>query len=556
MEFFITFAVAIKRALMNRSERKSRERYEAEAHNSKVRSVMNSYVPEGCQKIREMFGLSSVQNPQSGEAIPSETANSIICALCEELEKRIIAEEKSASEFKEVKTELKRLKTLLAERTTPPTPTSENSGIPSSKNPISEQERIKKKTKSLRKRSNKPVGGQVGHKGATLKRKEKVDHRVPIFPTSETCPNCGTVIPRSLFTEGETRQVIDLCKDIIETTEKISMTAKCPVCGTVVKGEFGDLEGGNVNYGINLKSAMTVLNNRHAMPYKRTVEFLNDITGLNISVGTLKNTIRTASDLSEDELKTIVQNLLSPNSGFNFMYADETGAGPGRWLWVFGNGKMVVFIMTHSRSSKEILREFPGGFKDKYLVTDRHSAYFTKDIVCMGHQICLVHILRNIQYYIDFFPEYEWPKKLYNTIETLMHEAKALKTDEERKKLYDEYYPKILGLLSEPTCRSDLPSDDAVKYIEDFKKGLIKHKDHFLTFLLVQMPAENNAAERNLRMTKVKMKVSGVYRSEDGGIHYANLQSLVQTCREDEDRNYYKTFIKLFSHTKIVKEII
>lgn len=540
---------------MTKKERNNRVKYESQIQERRVQSVMNSYVPSECQKVRTMFGLATMQKPQSGDPIPSEIANTTFSLLCNELERLLTSEEDKSSLIKELTTELQRLRTLLEKETVPPVATSENSGIPSSKNPISEQDRIKKKTKSLRKRSDKPVGGQVGHKGATLKKRDNVDFKFQIFPESEVCPNCGTAIPRSLFTEGEKRQVIDLCNDIIETTEKVSMVAKCPACGTIVKGQFGDLEGGNVNYGVNLKSAMVLLNNRHAMPYGRTVELLNDLTDLKISVGTLKNTIQTASDFSEDELEKIVKNLLSPNSNFKFIHADETSAGSGRWLWVFGNGKMVIFVMTSSRSHDEILKKFPNGFKDKYLLTDRHTAYFTKEIVCLGHQICLVHILRNIQYYIDFFPKYEWSQKLYDTIKALMHDAKDLKDDDERRKLYEEYHPKILGLLAEPTNRSDLPSDKAVEYIDNFKKGLIKHKNHFLTFLLVQMPAENNISERALRMTKVKMKVSGVYRSDNGAIHYANLQSLVQTCRQDEDRNYYKTFIKLFQHTQIIKEI-
>lgn len=540
---------------MTQKERKKRLEWEAQIQKSRVRAILNSYVPTDCQKIRDVLELSTEQKPQSKEPISNEMLNLVFEILCNELEKLLTSEENNLAVIKELTTELKRLHAVLDKETIPPVATSENSGIPSSKNPISEQEKIKEKTKSLRERSDKPIGGQVGHKGTTLKKRDKVDIRLKIYPESETCPNCGAIIPRALFTEGERRQIIDICNDIVKTTEKVSMAAKCPVCGTVVKGQFGDLEGGNVNYGVNLKSIMTLLNNRHAMPYGRTVELLNNLTNLKISVGTVKNTIQTASDFSEKELETIVKNLLKPNSNFEFIHADETSAGSGRWLWVFGNGKMVIFVMTNSRSHNEILKKFPNGFPNKYLLTDRHTAYFTKEIVCLGHQICLVHILRNIKYYIDFFPKYEWPKRLYETVKTLMHVAKGLKDDVERKKLYDEYYPKILKLLAEPTSRDDLPSDKAVEYIENFKKGLIKHKDNFLTFLLAHIPDENNVSERALRMTKVKMKVSGVYRSDNGAIHYANLQSLVQTCRNDGDQNYYKTFVKLFQHTKIIQEI-
>ena len=237
---------------MTAKERKQQFEWESYMLECRVRSVMNSHVPTDCQEVRRMFDLSTIQKPQSTGSISSETVNAIVVALSEALEKSLALDKENSVLIKDLTAELKQLRTLLDKETTPPIATSENSGIPSSKNPISEQERIKKKTKSLRKRSDKPVGGQVGHKGSTLKKRETVDNRIQIYPDSPTCPNCGALIPHSLFTEGETRQIIDLCNNIIETTEKVSMVAQCPICGTKVKGQFGELEGGNINYGVNL----------------------------------------------------------------------------------------------------------------------------------------------------------------------------------------------------------------------------------------------------------------------------------------------------------------
>jgi len=541
---------------MNRKDRKKRERYEEEVRMSQVRSLMDSLIPASMVNVRQKLELPESQRFYSGDT-PAEEENEIlkiaIQILCKELESTVKVNNDNATTVKSLEKTLKLLQKKV-DACSRPLATSVNSGTPSSHNPISKQEEIKKRTRSLRKKSNRHVGGQLGHKGTTLKLRSKVDNREKIYPQSSICPTCGTVIPKELFTEGERHQILDLCENVIQTIEKVSMKATCPICGTEVKGEFGEYERGHVNYGTRLKACATLLNNRHAMPFGRTAELINDLTDLHMSQGTVKNMVQRAGNLSIKEVKKIIKNLSNSKNGCPYVFADETGAGSGRWLWVFGNDKTALIVMTHSRSHEEILRIFPDSLREKYLLTDRHSAYFTKDIVVMGHQICLVHILRNIQFYIDYFPKYEWPKRFYSMIQELIHKSKEIKTDDERLKLHDEYKARLLSILAEPTIRDNLPSKYAVEEIDKFKEGLLRRKDDFLTFLLVHMPFHNNRAELCVRSTKTKMKVAGCYRTDEGGVYYANLQSIVQTCRMNGE-NIYKAFIKLFQKNDIIQEV-
>ncbi|MBQ0080403.1 MAG: hypothetical protein KBS95_02485 [Alistipes sp.] len=143
---------------------------------------------------------------------------------------------------------------------------SENSTLPPSQNPIPERERIKKNRVSLREESDKPNGGQPGHKGGTLKRMDNVQERILVYPDKElsadsedtsdvTCPNCGKPIPRSLFDEDKLRQLIDL-KDKIDAhvQDSVLMKATCLHCGIEVSGKFGPYTQGNVNYGPHLQA--------------------------------------------------------------------------------------------------------------------------------------------------------------------------------------------------------------------------------------------------------------------------------------------------------------
>lgn len=542
--------------MMNRRERVRIEQYRAEVSERRKRSLMDALVPGSMANVRRRFGLPESQRHYGGNVSPeeeNEMLKRILLDVCEALESETMANADNAATVGKLNSTLKELRRKLDAQSRP-VATSENSGIPPSRNPISQQETIRKRTRSLREKSGRPVGGQPGHKGSTIRPREDVDATELIFPESESCPKCGAALPRALFTEGERHQVVDLCEKLIRTVEKVSMEARCPVCGTTVRGTFGNLENGRVNYGTKLQALATLLNNRHSMPYARTAELINDLTGLGMSQGTVCNMVGRAGSLSERETTKMARSIADAGNGCPFVFADETGAGSGRWLWVFGNDRTVLTVMTGSRSHDEILKVFPEGFRDKYLLTDRHSAYFTSDVAVMGHQICLVHIERNIRYYVDFFPKYEWPKRLLAMVRELMHRSKQTDDDVGRLKLHDEYKARLVAMLEEPTQRSDLPSDTAVEYIDQFKQGLIKRKDDFLSFLLVHMPYHNNRAEQCLRQTKVKMKVSGCYRSDNGGKHYANIQSIVQTCRMNGE-NIYGAMLKLFTEGDIVEEI-
>ena len=537
---------------MNAKEKKKFDNYNSFAKVSRIKSYLSCFIPETMPNVRKEYNLPENQG-YMGDLRTTEQENEILKeALLYVLKRQETITEKNNNANSVIKSLEKTKKVLtrqLEKLTDRPVATSANSSVPPHMDPLSKKEGNVRRTSSLRQKSDRPVGGQKGHKGCTAKIESAADEKELKYPDSFVCPNCGTTLPKEAFTPAGRRQIVDICDDIKQITDQIIMSAKCPNCGTILKGEYDNNVKGNVNYGKNLTALMVTLNNRHCIPYARSVELIEDFSKIHMSQGTVKNMIsRLASNAQEDKNK-IIQNLTDPKNGCMYVFADETGAGKNRWLWVFGNDKYVLLVMTHSRSHNEILKIFPKGFVDKYLLTDRHSAYFTADIQVMGHQICLAHIRRNIYYYVEFFPKYDWPKKLYDTIGMLMHDAKI---NDNHKELYEQYKVKIVELLEEKTERKDLPTDKAVEYIDKFKEGLLKHKDNMLTFLLADIPYHNNDAERAVRETKIKMKVSGCYRSEEGGIYYADLQSIVQTCRKKGD-SIYEAFKKLFDKTSVLE---
>jgi transposase len=62
---------------------------------------------------------------------------------------------------------------------------------------------------------------------------------------------------------------------------------------------------------------------------------------------------------------------------------------------------------------------------------------------------------------------------------------------------------------------------------------LHKFKDDVLRFLVdFAVPFTNNLAEQALRMMKVKMKISGAFRTLAAAQHFAALRSVVATARK------------------------
>ena len=62
------------------------------------------------------------------------------------------------------------------------------------------------------------------------------------------------------------------------------------------------------------------------------------------------------------------------------------------------------------------------------------------------------------------------------------------------------------------------------------QKKLLNHQQSILYFLYhPKVPPDNNGAERAIRNIKVKQKISGQFKSEDGANSFAVLRSLIDT---------------------------
>ena len=394
---------------------------------------------------------------------------------------------------------------------------SENSSLPPSQNTISEKARIKKQGVSLREKSNKPNGGQLGHKGKTADRM-KPDIQMNVYPdktlpngsddcTDVICPNCGTPIPRSLFKERDVHQVIDILDSIkAKVVDFTRMEAICPNCKQKVSGQFDAYTHGRVNYGPHLQAFVTLMSVRHSVASNRICELISDLFGLKINEGTIFNMLQRQTEYSRPYWYKLKEDVGDAENGLIAVHADETHCGylyerkttigengnndiikketpessnteidnitsKQVWIWTFQNSRSVFLIQSLSRSSDLINNVFDIELLDKILITDRYKGYFMKTIDVGGHQICLVHLLRNIKSKQEAYPKYIWLKTFFETIQLLIHKFNQ---GEDKSVLHEKYQTEIHSLLYEKTDPNELPDKTAVNEIDRFKKELRK----------------------------------------------------------------------------------
>ncbi len=82
-------------------------------------------------------------------------------------------------------------------------------------------------------------------------------------------------------------------------------------------------------------------------------------------------------------------------------------------------------------------------------------------------------------------------------------------------------------------------------------RSLREDEESVLAFALVaEVPFSNNQAERDLRPAKVKQKVSGSFRTEQGAARCARLHGLISTCRKQQ-RPLFHILRALFPHQSL-----
>jgi len=391
---------------------------------------------------------------------------------------------------------------------------SRNSSVPPSKD-----ENRALKNQSLRAKSDKKVGGQTGHKGTTLKIVENPDQTIEYKPNFCNC--CGNDLSNVQEELLLKRQVVDIPVIFPKYTEHRTFKKTCS-CGHQNESAFPDNVRSTISYGANIQATIAYMHTRQYLPFERMSEFLKDVCNLPISQGTISNPLNSFALKARPAYDLIAEKVWNEK----VVGTDQTGIkvnGKNNWFWTWQSKLSTYVVFSKNRGTATIKANFPEGFQDTVLVHDCWAGHFHTQ--CKTHRLCTAHLLREL-----IFLEQCFKSNWATNFKKLLHNALELK-----KNLNQEHYEHpvserenikiaLLALLENP-----LPEKQ--KKLRAFHKRMIKHQEYILTFLHhFHVPPDNNASERAIRNVKVKQKVSGQFKTENGAQIYAVIRSVTDTC--------------------------
>ena len=408
---------------------------------------------------------------------------------------------------------------------------SRNSGKPPSSDGLK-----KPAPRSLRKQTGRKPGGQKGHQGHTLKMSATPDE-VIVYPVDQ-CQHCGNDLHTVEVETTERRQVFDIPPITLLVSEHQVESKCCPQCGKRSKAAFPNDVSQPVQYGKRIQAQAAYLNNYQLLPWRRTCDLFEDFYQHRPAQGL----IGTANQRLNQQIEPAVAEIgrqLQQTAVANF---DESGVrvqGKLHWLHVTSTPTLTYYAVQAKRGkdgmdATGILPEFTG-----CAVHDHWKAYF-QYTECQ-HALCNVHHLRELAFVVERYQQ-AWASDMA----ALLLEAKASvdKAQEQQEPVdeavithYAQRYDEILAEGFSQNPQQPKPKGKRGRAKQTPPKNLLDRLRNFksetLAFLYdPAIPFDNNLAERDVRMIKVKQKISGTFRTMAGAETFCAIRSYISTVRK------------------------
>ena len=387
-----------------------------------------------------------------------------------------------------------------------------------------------KRTMSLRRPSGRRVGGQPGHAGRTLRLTPK-PHRV-LTHRPARCRHCSESLAGARGTSVERRQVVELVPAKLRVTEHRAEIVRCSSCGLRTKAGFPSGVSATVQYGPSIMARALYLHDYQLLPYARAAEAMRELFGCAISAGTLSTAVRRcAAGLIETELK--IKRGLRRSA---VIHADETGLRVNQKLAYVhvASSAHLTHYAADARRGKAAIDE--AGILPSYGGTCVHDGWlsYTHYPDCR-HALCGAHLLRELTYFEELC---EVTKAWAAPLRELLLEMKGVAEREgaqvpawqvgELTARYDQRVAE--GQEAQPP--PDVPPL-ACRQARNLLRRLERRKAEVLRFLSdPSVPFDNNLAERDLRMVKLRQKVSGCFRTGEGARRFCRIRSYISTTRK------------------------
>lgn len=409
---------------------------------------------------------------------------------------------------------------------------SSNSSLPPSADDPRERA-ARAKRSSQRTNGGRKPGGQRGRKGSTMVRVDDPDRIIEHFPAA--CGGCGEAVdPANVRGRRVRRQVFDLVDRPVEVTEHQAVTCRC-ACGHDTTGLFPPEANAAAVWGPKAAALAVLLVIGHHVPYKRAAELLASI-GAAVSVGWIVAQVARAAALLAGWLAGLRVKLHRAA----VLHADETSARVGATLWWFhvASTTTLTLLVAH-RSRGQVAVDDAGVLEHAQgvLVHDRAAMYW--NYAGNRHALCVAHLCRDLNGIATADRHRDWAQDL----KAVLYDAKRL-CDDARERGDPALHPDTLNDIETRYRTALRHALDVVDHRDADVKGI--HRDaanlagaffdydhEILRFARdLNIPFDNNQAERDLRMAKISQKISYGWRTQAGVTRFAAIRSYIETGRK------------------------
>lgn len=380
--------------------------------------------------------------------------------------------------------------------------------------------------------------GQVGSKGKGKKENKDVANNSTVKETITLspvlfCDVCGEALEDSPCKHLERRTKIDIVFE--KVIEHVDAEVKlCPTCDSTTKGTFPADMSGPLQYGNGLKAYIINLLVCHMVAINRVQKLVKSMIGVVISEATLLKFVFRLYQALETWEVTAKQTLLEQQA----IHVDETSLKVEKTkhgIHVYSSGDITLKFLHKGRGKKaidaiDIIPKYRG-----VIIHDCLAAYFS--YVSCQHGLCGSHLLRELTFIIEANDDV-WAKKMKPLLQAACKTVSKRKRKKLLKKEYAELLKKYRCILAEGGIELPVippkPSGKKGKLAKSDAHNLLERLEKHETAVLLfakhsHVSFTNNRAERDLRMAKVKQKVSGCFRKELYAKAYCRISSYLQT---------------------------
>ena len=399
--------------------------------------------------------------------------------------------------------------------------TKDNSSIPSSQTGEDESTPPKPGTKGK-------GPGQNEERAANTRTVKTIE----ILKVSE-CKHCGEDLSHTACESYERRTLIDIIFEKHENHKDAEIKI-CPKCKKETKATFPSTHHGPIQYGMGVKAYVLSLLVAQMVALGRIQKMVKALIGIVVSEATILKYVLQLHDALEAWEQSAIKELLNMPT----LHVDETSMRINKknhWVHVCSGGDITLKLV-HPKRGKEAIEDI--NIIPRYGGVIIHDCW--KSYESYGncrHGLCGSHLLRELTFIVDS-NGYRWASNMKNLLQETCREVSKREERALREKEYLDLQKRYRNILTRGA--KELPP---IPEKQEGKRGRVAKSDahnlwerlqqHEAAVLLfareAHVPFTNNRAERDLRMSKVKQKVSGCFRVEKYAQAYCRISSYLQT---------------------------